>query len=803
MRDVGLSLGISEEAAKKRVSRAIDKLRAVLSRGGVALGAAAAAAVLTGKTVQAAPVNLAQTVVKTAIGASGSAALPPLAQETLRAWRWAKIKFIAAAGAVSAVVLLAIIHAAGFFAGRSPNSPAAENPLGGKVRQTTNRSRAAISSSPVVSSNRQTIKKTGAITGIVLDDQDHPVAGALVWGGFSFEPFARDITDQLGQFALDKTGAPNWVTIQADGFAADQQEFDPTNGPRTLVFHLSRVSPLKIRIVDEAGHGLAGINLSLYRWWGTTGTLAQHFPQETDAEGRLQWLSAPKGELEVQFCKLGYRCSRTNQFSADAVEHVIVLHPEADVRGAVVDADTGAAVSAFTYTQGHSQPYVPSDSPMWDLYGKSGSNGYYHITIDEEQRPYLRIEAQGYETLETAIDLTNETQAVRDFRLTPQTAAHSIHGNVFLPDGSPATNVEVALCTDQVGVWLRGTAFDPEAFGNVNRSQRTAYRRKTDAQGAFSFDPKPGAHTLYSVSPAGLGQVRCFDISSPLKIQLQPWGRIEGTVRTRDGNWGGRTVQWHAPGKLTSWMTLYCRPEAFTARSDETGTFVLEHVPPGVCRVSVGGVLSPAIDVSPGETAHVQVGGVGRPVVGKFIAPPDTPIRSWPTQATLAKAYTEADYDMPANLSGSAAERWKLEFQESLGGQTYQRNQRDYDLNVEADGSFVALRGSAGEISAVCYRAAGESGFRSRRFPTSLLRRLANCARGHKFYHARFARRHIDHESRRHQSALHPVGDFHSGAIFLFAPRSISFISFRHCHIFSQSDWLAVAGANLLGSTSI
>jgi hypothetical protein len=184
----------------------------------------------------------------------------------------------------------------------------------------------------------QALGKTGALTGSVVDSEGHPIGGAKVWGGFPEHPFAQDITDQSGQFALDKIGRPECVTVTADGYAADQQGFDLTNVPGPLVFRLGPVPPLKVRLVDESGQGLSGVWLFLYQWWGRTGTLGQSLPQRTGADGRLQWLSPPKGELELQFAKAGYRCSRTNKFAADGEEHTIVLHPAATVTGSVTDA---------------------------------------------------------------------------------------------------------------------------------------------------------------------------------------------------------------------------------------------------------------------------------------------------------------------------------------------------------------------------------------------------------------------------------------------------------------------------------
>jgi hypothetical protein len=51
--------GTGEDAAQKRVSRALEKLRGVLSRRGVALTAAALTSVLATEAVTAAPAGLA------------------------------------------------------------------------------------------------------------------------------------------------------------------------------------------------------------------------------------------------------------------------------------------------------------------------------------------------------------------------------------------------------------------------------------------------------------------------------------------------------------------------------------------------------------------------------------------------------------------------------------------------------------------------------------------------------------------------------------------------------------------------
>jgi len=700
LRQVGEKLGVSEEAAKKRVSRALEKLREYLDRRGVKLSGVALAAVLADKTVQTASAALAGTVIKislAAASASASSLLPQLARETLRTWHWAKVKLAAGLAAGSLALIFVAVTAAGLLTRhQAPQSVAANGSPGAEVGAVAQTQAVNHLFAPTGKNRTQASRKTGALTGSVVDGQGNPISGASVWGGFSGQPYAQDTTDEAGQFALDKIAAPEFVTVTADGYAADQQAFDPTNVPGPLTFRLNPVPPLKVRLVDESGQGVAGVRLFLYQWWGSPETLGAHLAQQTDADGRLQWLSPPKGELELQFGKTGYRYSRTNKFAADGELHTIVLHPVATVTGSVTDAETGTPVASFKFTIGRTQPWNPADqTPMWDLPKQTGGNGSYRAVIEEEQVPYLRIEADGYETAEAEIQLTNGIEGVRDFQLKRTSAAHSIRGTVLLPDGSPAVGVEVALCTANVGVMLNGTAFEPGPFGNTRGLQSSDYRKRTGAQGAFSFDPKPGAHTLVAVGPAGLGQVRCFDFSQPLEIRLQPWGRIEGTVRTRDGLWADRKVTWRRPGNLTSWMTLFYKSEGISVRSDATGRFTLEHVPLGDGRVAIDDgsnaahILSPWIQVKPGETAQVQIGGVGRRVIGKLVAPPGVEIRSWPNQVTSAQLSVEwDDYHVPKGLTGNAEERWKLEFEDTDAGRAWFRDQYSYQFKVGADGSF-------------------------------------------------------------------------------------------------------------------
>jgi len=67
LREVGEALGVSEDAAQKRVSRAVERLREVFSKRGAAVGAAGLVVVISANAVQAAPTGLAATISGTAM----------------------------------------------------------------------------------------------------------------------------------------------------------------------------------------------------------------------------------------------------------------------------------------------------------------------------------------------------------------------------------------------------------------------------------------------------------------------------------------------------------------------------------------------------------------------------------------------------------------------------------------------------------------------------------------------------------------------------------------------------------------
>jgi uncharacterized protein (TIGR03435 family) len=107
LKEVGQALGVSEDAAKKRVSRALERLRAIFVRRGIVLPAAALAAALAANSAQAAPIGLSSAIAATAVAkAPAAASATALAKTVVKIMAWAKAKTVA-------IVAVGVLCAAG------------------------------------------------------------------------------------------------------------------------------------------------------------------------------------------------------------------------------------------------------------------------------------------------------------------------------------------------------------------------------------------------------------------------------------------------------------------------------------------------------------------------------------------------------------------------------------------------------------------------------------------------------------------------------------------------------------------
>jgi RNA polymerase sigma factor (sigma-70 family) len=108
-REIGTALRVSEEAAQKRVTRAVDRLRQIFVRNGVTLSAATLATILVSNATAAVPPGLALSVTTGAL--AGGTALTGFSVSTLKLILMSKLKVSAiCALVVAGVATPVIIH---------------------------------------------------------------------------------------------------------------------------------------------------------------------------------------------------------------------------------------------------------------------------------------------------------------------------------------------------------------------------------------------------------------------------------------------------------------------------------------------------------------------------------------------------------------------------------------------------------------------------------------------------------------------------------------------------------------------
>jgi RNA polymerase sigma factor (sigma-70 family) len=100
--EIGMALGASEDAAKKRVKRAVEKLRIFFAKRGVALSAGVLAAAVSTNSIHTAPIGLAASVTTAAVkGAAVTSSTLTLIKTTLNIMAWTKLKTAAAASTIA------------------------------------------------------------------------------------------------------------------------------------------------------------------------------------------------------------------------------------------------------------------------------------------------------------------------------------------------------------------------------------------------------------------------------------------------------------------------------------------------------------------------------------------------------------------------------------------------------------------------------------------------------------------------------------------------------------------------------
>ncbi len=515
------------------------------------------------------------------------------------------------------------------------------------------------------------VLKTGlTLRGEVTDEHGYHVAGARVCPDRVVIEGHGALTESDGSFVLPVLApGTNTVTVTANGFAPQRIPVLMASNTAPLVVRLKPGALLRVRVLDESGAPLPGTRLELDRWQQAS-TL--RWSALTDSDGRIVWDSAPPDPLTFSARKDGWCGARNITLIADGQEHTINLRAPLAVTGHVTDAETKQPVAFFKVRRDPDVAY--------------GSNGQFTINITEYYHEILvLVEAVGYEpALSPPMD-ANSNHMTCEIALKPKEAVEAVRGVVVLPDGSPAADVPVAFGTSEKPVVLGRLKF-------LNLDDYTASR--TDMEGRFFFASPIAARVVAAVNQKGIGSVAITGTDGPVSIHLQPWGSIEGVLRLKTQPISGRELILDSMRQPDSGQTVSLGPGLYTTKTDEDGNFAFDQVPPGRFNLCLSGEAIgrsashvTLLEIQPGTTAVVQIGGTGSIVSGRLALSGPDQATDWPKRLVYAVLQTRIPY--PPGLSSSARPEWLRQYEQTEEGRARIRDWSQFALDVQADGSFT------------------------------------------------------------------------------------------------------------------
>jgi RNA polymerase sigma factor (sigma-70 family) len=475
LREVGEALGVTEEAAKKRVARALERLRRILVRRGIDVSAGALVAGLTYEA-SALSFELASNLTAATLAKIGTAEATGLVAEILAAITWAKIKL--AGAAVLGVAVIGVLIPVVRDQIVSTENTTVQTPPQTIAAQT----KATLLETIQVGGQRIPVR---GIRLTVLDgDTDRPIAGAQVH--HTFMALGKDgtasslLTDASGAAELrvpeylpgDLPQQQFQASIRAANYAPRAVMWlSSTGGVLAIVTNdctvkLQRGITLAGTVVDDSGKPLSGILV------GTIGSDYTGFTTRHDGDGKI--VSPPE-----------FRIEEFNTYGAAPT----AIGPDAIITD---------------YEGRFELPHYPAELKSLQL---------EFVLPEGSRRKFRSVGGRSLSTEElpefSIADLKNGTARIV---IEPGVV---LEGVVVDANGKPVPGAEVS---------------EAVVIGNV----RVLSRNRTDALGQFRLENRAPREVILSATAAGhAGVSQLIDIHpdmKPVRLQLSRERPLRGKV---------------------------------------------------------------------------------------------------------------------------------------------------------------------------------------------------------------------------------------------------------------------------------
>ena len=209
--EVGAALGVSEDGARVRVNRALEKLRQLFARRGVDSTADAITSSIAAHSIQVAPAGLAAAVTTVAKGAATSTSTLTLVKGALKIMAWTKMKTAIVVSLVvltTAAIVTVTVRRSASERRVTSNSPIAANSYQGFVAQLSSRPGGALTLEAL--SFLQNLRKQGPLPGFVAGEKVGTMDQNFIQdsqGGWHWTNTSEDSYPVSRTFVARKSGA--------------------------------------------------------------------------------------------------------------------------------------------------------------------------------------------------------------------------------------------------------------------------------------------------------------------------------------------------------------------------------------------------------------------------------------------------------------------------------------------------------------------------------------------------------------------------------------------------------------------
>ena len=536
LRTVGLRLGASEDAAQKRVSRALEKLRTLLVARGVALSLVALAGILGTRAVQAAPHGLAGEISKTAVSAGATTGL--VMGALLKTTSNAVLKVVSAAVVLGAAIATFAVYRSGSVKSAGPiasEPPAAVSPSKLPKSADAPPAEAAVApgGSPTASSNALHLV-------LVAADSGRPVPAVQIdYRGWEGDKFSGK-TMRGTRFGICDVEIPRSsitkleLTTRIDGFADTRLHWEEGQAkaiPFNYTLRLVRPVPIGGRVLDPDGQPVAGAKVG----FNHQDNPASIGSPEDHRFGWIQVSTDSNGTWRIErIAPEMVRLLHGGASHPDYVEsaHVFVGQEQATeqklkegtftfqlgravtVRGTVADPE-GAPIAGAKVLVGKRGM---SDSRS----GQTGPDGSFAVVGCRPGKSPLSAEADGYAATTVEEEISADSAP---FQLTLQ------RGKILLlrlvsQSGQPASKAYVWLDT------MNQVAINNPDFGKL--PVQAEFEGKPDAQGRVTWSNAPDTQLTFDIAASGFMRTNGVKVRADGQehmIVLPPAVTVSGTVR--------------------------------------------------------------------------------------------------------------------------------------------------------------------------------------------------------------------------------------------------------------------------------